>query len=137
VFLGVYWCASAFGYLVSVLSPPSMSQLLGVVTIFSNAMFAGGQPTLRVMRQKFIPLSIMPFLSFMRYALEALYVMEVRNYSAVVALQGLSLASIVEANFGYDLDAFPRNVAVIFACGLIVRGLALSCMLILHRDKKL
>ena len=43
VFLGCYYCGSATGYLVSVISPPSLSQVLGVTVIFANSMFAGAR----------------------------------------------------------------------------------------------
>jgi hypothetical protein len=79
IFLGVYWCASAYGYIVAVVCPPSLAQLLGVTAIFANSMFAGGQPTLKSMQEKFIPLCYLPAVSFMRWSLEALYVNEVRT----------------------------------------------------------
>jgi hypothetical protein len=45
-------------------------------------------------------LSIFCCVSYMRYALEALYVGEVINYNDVVALQGLSLDKMVDELFG-------------------------------------
>lgn len=94
VFLGCYYCGSATGYLVSVISPPSLSQVLGVTVIFANSMFAGARicsrvscsycgsgcpaagesPTLKTMQSKVPPLCYLPSLSFMRFSLEALYV---------------------------------------------------------------
>lgn len=43
VLLGVYFCSSAIGYLVSVLVPGPNAQLLGVVCVFSFTIFAGTQ----------------------------------------------------------------------------------------------
>lgn len=77
VYATVYWCASGVAYLVSVLAPAGVQQLIGVTVVFAAAMFAGGQPTLAAMRLKAIPLRYLPPLSFMRYALEAVYVGEV------------------------------------------------------------
>lgn len=136
VFAGVYWCSSALGYLVSVVAPASLAQLCGVIAVFSNAQFSGGSPTLVEMQQKFIPLRWFPWVSYMRYALEALYVGEVSAYSNVVSLQGLSLAEIVKTNFGYDLDAFPHDVLALFLFGLGIRIIALLLMTFLHQDKK-
>jgi hypothetical protein len=54
IFLGVYWCASAYGYLVAVLCPPSLAQLLGVTAIFANSMFAGGLSAAKVVNQELL-----------------------------------------------------------------------------------
>ena len=67
VFLGLYYCAMGYSYLVSIVAPPSLCQLVGVVAIFSNAMFAGGMPTLKQLENKWPPLCYMPSISFMRY----------------------------------------------------------------------
>ena len=45
--LGVYYVAASFAYIVSIVAPPGLAQLVGVVTIFSNSMFAGGAPVLK------------------------------------------------------------------------------------------
>lgn len=41
ILLGAYWCGSAYGYVVGVLAPPSLAQLLGVVVVFVSAVFSG------------------------------------------------------------------------------------------------
>ena len=48
---GVYYVAAGFSYIVSILAPPSLAQLVGCVTIFSNSMFAGGAPVLKQLQQ--------------------------------------------------------------------------------------
>lgn len=136
VFFACYWCASAFAYLVTVLSPAALAQLLGVVVIFSNAQFGGGAPTLKQLQAKFIPLCYLPSLSYIRYALEALYVMEVSPYEQIVALQGLDLSSIVSSTFGFDLASFGKNLGIVLAIGVIVRLLALVAMIAKDRHKK-
>lgn len=97
VFLSLQWTATAMGYLVSIVSPAAMAQLVGVVFTFSCAMFAGGMPTLKVrpclckrsgdcvpqrsyalprlwqqLYAKIPPLCWLPYISSNRYALEAL-----------------------------------------------------------------
>ena len=47
----MYYVAAGFSYLVSILAPPSLAQLVGCVTIFSNSMFAGGAPVLKQLMQ--------------------------------------------------------------------------------------
>ncbi len=83
------------------------------------------------------PLCWLPRVSFCRFALEALYVVEVREYKAQVAIQGVDLAQLVSSNFGYDLGAYSTDVAILFAIGLVVRALAVLCMCVLHSEKKL
>lgn len=50
VLLGLYYTSTGYGYLVSIVAPPSLAQLVGVVAIFGNAMFAGGMPVLKVLQ---------------------------------------------------------------------------------------
>ncbi len=119
--MGVNWCAAAFGYLTSVLSPPALAQLLGVVAIFANAQFAGGAPTLIEMAGKVPPLCWLPAVSFARYALEALYVAEVAEFQQAVAVQGVDLTQLLRNNFGYDIAAYGKDVAILFGIGLVVR----------------
>jgi hypothetical protein len=77
------------------------------------------------MREKFIPLNWAPLVSYMRYALEQQYVMEVRHYADVVALQGVVLAAMVRDNLGFDLSATcppsgatrPSCLASAWCCG--------------------
>lgn len=51
VLLGVYFCSSAIGYLVSVVVHGPIAQLLGVVAVFSFTMFAGSQVRRRAARR--------------------------------------------------------------------------------------
>lgn len=136
VFFVVYQCAAAFGYLISVLVPGSAAQLAGVTTIFGFATFAGAQPTLKEMLSRFVPLCYMPSISFMRYALEAIYSIEVETYRNIVALQGLDLDAVVEDTLGFDITTFAQNLTILGTFGLVVRGLALVAMLLKDREKK-
>jgi hypothetical protein len=88
VLVSVYYTAAGYAYLVSVIVPAALAQLVGVVTIFANSMFAGGAPVLKQLwavrvlasfagaiesfhafpncycRQLFIPLRWFPIFSF-------------------------------------------------------------------------
>lgn len=57
-------------------------------------------------------------------------------YESVVDVQGVNLANMVRDNFGYELGAFARDTAAVFAFGIGLRLIALACMLVFHRDKK-
>ena len=39
--VGVYYASGGIGYIVSILVAPEVSQLIGVITVFSFAMFSG------------------------------------------------------------------------------------------------
>jgi len=137
VMLGLYYTATAFGYIVSIAAPPSLAQLMGVVAVFGCAMFAGGMPTLKILYTKFIPLCWLPWVSYVRYALEALYVGEVINYEDIVELQGVNLAKHLRDTFGYDLYAYSRDVAALFGFGVFLRLVAMVLMIVLDRKKKM
>ena len=136
-FLGVNFCASALGHVTAVLSPPALAQLVGVVSVFANAQFAGGAPTLVALRAKAAPLRWLPALSYARYALEALYTAEVSPWRAAVALQGVDQAALVRDNFGFELDAWARDVAILFGIGFVLRAVALAALLLCDSAKKL
>lgn len=116
VLLALYYVATGLGYFVSVVSPKEMSQLVGVVFVFCSgvcvcvslslsarlhlvmppfphaprrhtAMFGGGMPTLKVLEGKMPPIRWMPYISFIRYALEAMYVGEIVEYKKIIQLQ--------------------------------------------------
>lgn len=135
-FLGVYFCASGIGHITAIAAPPSLAQLVGVVATFSFAMFSGGQPTLREMQGKWIPLRWAPSISFLRYALEALYVGEVQEYAAAVQTQGVDLAQLVDSNFGYDINAYSKDIAIVFAYGVALRLVAIAVLHVMHSNKK-
>lgn len=62
---------------------------------------------------------------------------QVRFYEDVVAVQGVDLAAEVSQNFGWVLDAGPRDIAIVFAFGVGLRVCAVGAMLLMNRDKKL
>jgi hypothetical protein len=135
VFCGVYWCASAFAYLTSILASPALAQLLGVTLVFANAMFAGAGPTYQEMKDLGPPLGYLPEISYMRYGLEAIYVGEVTQFQADVSGAGLSLDTMVQA-LGFDMTSFNLNIGVLFVFGLVLRLLSCLAMCVCDRDKK-
>lgn len=134
--VGVYFNAAGIAYIVSIVTPPALSQLVGVVCIFACSMYAGGGPVLAALYEKFIPLCWIPYISFMRYSLEALYVQEVVQYRSVVELQHVNLDDHVHSTLGYDTDAFARDVAILFAFGFFWRLVGVVLMVVWDREKK-
>ena len=136
VFLGLYYCSMGFAYLVAAAVPPDLAQLTGVVAVFSNAMFAGGMPTLKQLLAKFAPLCWLPHISFMRYALEAFYVSEASQWQEIASLMDLSLPDFIKDTYGYQMNAFTKDILIMFLIGFVVRVMAFLALLLLHRDKK-
>ena len=85
---------------------------------------------------KIPPLCWLPYISYNRYALEALYVGEIVEYQDIVELQGVDLAAQTYDTFGYRLDAYSQDVAIMFAFGVVFRLLAVLVMIVKDRDKK-
>lgn len=137
IMLGMYFTSVGYAHLVAVVAPSALAQLLGVVAVFGNAMVAGGAPPLKQMEDKFFPLNVLPSVSYIRYALEAMYVGEVVEYKELVTLQGINLESHLEDTFGYDIGAYGRDVACIFLIGVVVRVMAVVIMWLKDKNKKL
>lgn len=58
------------------------------------------------------------------------------EYKSIVELQGVDLAKSVYDTFGYELDAYSRDVAIMFLFGLVFRLLAIAAMALKDQDKK-
>mmetsp|Transcript_64104 Transcript_64104/g.139514 ORF Transcript_64104/g.139514 Transcript_64104/m.139514 type:complete len:163 (+) Transcript_64104:1-489(+) len=131
IFFGVYWTAAGFGYLISVIVPPSQAQLAGVLSVLSNMMFSGANPRFHQLKELLGGLLLYPtYLSFIRWAQEAFYVGEVRQYADIFDVEGgLSY-------YSYSLDDLPLCLGMLFLIGFVVRFLALLALIIFHRDKK-
>lgn len=52
-------------------------------------------------------------------------------------MQGVNLEKHLKDTFGYDLNAYGRDVAVLFAFGLALRLLTVIIMWLKDRSKKL
>ena len=115
----------------------AVSQLAGVVTVFSFSLFSGGSVTLPTLETRAIPLRWLPSLSFMRYALEALYVGEAQEWRRVNELMGVDTEAIVRSTFGFELDRYWRDVGLLFANALFMRVVAVAVMHLRDRARKL
>jgi ABC-type multidrug transport system ATPase subunit len=132
-----YFTSTGLGYLVSILTPPSLAQLVGVVTVFSFAQFAGGAPTLPQLYTKVPPLCWLPWVSYVRYALEAQYTAEADQWKDLVTIQGVNMEQHVQDTFGFTLGAWPKDILIVLAFGLAFRILAAVTLWLKDRDKKL
>ncbi len=51
-------------------------------------------------------------------------------------MQHVDLAAHVKDTYGYELDAYGRDVAAIFGIGILVRIIACAIMIVIDREKK-
>jgi len=73
---------------------------------------------------------ILPNLSLLRWASEAVYTIEIETYIGFYDIsQGIKF-------FGYNLNNFKLDLAMLFVLGLTFRLLAFLLLLLLNRDKK-
>ena len=80
------------------------------------------------------PLVACVSLSAVRYSLEALYVGEVVQYKQLFVIQNVDLASHVKDTYGFDIDAYNTDVAVVIVIGLLIR--IIGCVVMWAVDKK-
>merc|ERR1711974_266386 len=90
LFVVVYGCASGIAYAISVLCPNSIAQLVGVLVVLVCMMFSGADPTLPQLRDKELlggVLYIPTFTSYIRWAQEAYYKLEISKYKGIYDTQ--------------------------------------------------
>lgn len=130
VLVVLQFATTGLGYLVSIVVPGGLAQLAGVVVVLVFSMFGGSRPTLVQIKSMFVLLQAMPYASYIRWAQEALYLEEIREWGQVVNIQpSLNL-------FDYHLDDYQLCMVLTLVFGVIFRVLALVAMTTLHRDQK-
>ena len=130
VIVVLQFATTGLGYLVSIVVPGGLAQLAGVVVVLVFSMFGGSRPTLVQIKSMFVLLQVMPYASYIRWAQEALYLEEIREWGEVVNIQpSLNL-------FDYHLDDYELCMILTLVFGVVFRCLALIAMVALHRDQK-
>jgi len=130
IFIVVQFSSVGIGYLVSVLVKPQVSQLTGVVTILVFMMFSGPKPPLPQLKTMPIPVPYVPYISFLRWGQEAVYITEVNQYRNVYNIStGLEV-------LGYSSDNYRMDLVMMLSLGIAFRIFAFIFMVILNRDKK-
>lgn len=132
VLVVVQFATTGLGYLVSIFIPGALAQLGGVVAVLVFAMFGGSRPTLVEIQQMFVLLQAMPYLSYIRWGQEALYLEEIGMWNEV---EGVNIKPSL-ALFDYHLDDYNMCMLATLAFGVGFRVLALIGMHALNRDQK-
>ena len=80
----VYWTAAGYGYLISIVVPPSMAQLFAVLSVLFNMMFSGALPRFEQLQKILGGVLYYPtFISYIRWSQEAFYLHEIREYDGL------------------------------------------------------
>jgi len=137
-FLVTYYVSAAWAYLVAIALPRSNAVVVGASIVFANLLLGGSVITLVDFNSRTPPLNVAPAASYIRYALEALYVGEVQLYVAPFAVCCGSMATYVSNAYGYRLGwaGYGRNLVILLGYGLALRVLALAVLLLKDRRKK-
>jgi len=130
IVLLIQFTSTGIGYLVSIVVAPTVAQLTAVVVVLICVMFSGARPTLPQMKTMPFPMPYVPYISYMRWAEEAIYITEIGRFQDVYDVTtGLNL-------FGYSLENFTEDMTMILALGLAFRIIAYVLLEILNRDKR-
>ena len=126
------FATTGLGYVVSIVAPAGLSQLAGVVVVLVFTMFGGARPTLVEIQQMFPLLHVMPYLSYIRWAQEAMYLTEMSEWHQI---KGVDIEPSLKL-FDYHLEDFTLCMIVVLVFGVGFRVVALVAMLALHREQK-
>lgn len=120
--LGAVWAASGLGYLiVFATASAERAQFVAAGTIIVITIFSGGTTPLPQLRAAVTDyLYPLTELSFLRFALEAEYVGEIRHYSGVYNITGALVLH------GYSIDRYATCQRVVWAHGAAYRAAALA-----------
>eukprot|EP00656_Telonema_subtile_P054164 TRINITY_DN801_c0_g2_i2.p1 TRINITY_DN801_c0_g2~~TRINITY_DN801_c0_g2_i2.p1 ORF type:complete len:134 (-),score=49.56 TRINITY_DN801_c0_g2_i2:229-630(-) len=114
VYLTLQWCAEGLGYMFSVLVEPSKAQLLTIVTVMLSSTISGAYPSLRELKDEH--LGVFAGLSMQRWAMEALYVLELHSMGYDEdTLRGMAQEQ------GYAYDGVGIDFAALLAIGTVLR----------------
>jgi len=135
-YLGTYLTCQGLGFLVSLLFPRGNTVVIGCTVVFVALIFGGTVITLNDFQGRFVPLNLAPYVSFIRYALEALYVGELANFSAAAALFGIDLSAYALTALGWTVGTYGKNVGILFGYAAGAHVAALAAIVLVDRDKR-
>jgi ABC-type multidrug transport system ATPase subunit len=138
-FLGTYLAAAGFSYLVAILLPRSNVVVTACVVIFVNVILGGTFITLNEFKSKPVPMNLAPSVSYIRYALEALFAAELNCFVGSSAVLSVDLALYADSIYGFQLGqvAISRDTGILFGIAGALHLLGLLGLVLAERGKKL
>ncbi|EFC41188.1 predicted protein [Naegleria gruberi] len=115
----MHFTTFGLGSLVSVVVPLDLIQLATAVSILVSQLVSGSKPTLPQMKKIIPPLFWISCISYIRYAQEALYLIEIKYYKDI-----FDISSSLEM-FDYHLEDLDYCIFMIPVFGIVFRLLTL------------
>jgi ABC-type multidrug transport system ATPase subunit len=134
VLLGTTFVSYSIGYIVSIIAPSSLAQLVGVVVVFCMSAFDGASPTIPNLHKSPPPLSWgFEHLSYLTPALKAFYDNEAEMWINTAESAHIDMVSFAKTYFGYDRHQYNTSILILFSWGIFFR--ILGALLISCKDK--
>eukprot|EP01155_Anaeramoeba_flamelloides_P023511 Anaeramoba_flamelloidesa807698_426.p1 GENE.a807698_426~~a807698_426.p1 ORF type:complete len:1402 (+),score=332.06 a807698_426:290-4207(+) len=129
VLLLIQLTGSALGQLISVLFPASVSQLAAAVIVLISSLVSGLNPPLKEV-SKMVIINIFHYTSFLRYAQEAFFILEIDKYDDVYNLE------TTYDLYGYDSSRLGLNFGILVTISVLFRVFAYLLLRFKDRDKQ-
>ena len=138
VLLGTTFVSYSIGYIVSIVAPSSLAQLVGVVVVFCMSAFDGASPTLPNLHNSPPPLSWgFEHLSFLTPALKAFYDNEAEMWINTTKAAQIDMVDFSKENFGYDQGQYWVSILILFSWGIFFRIVGVLVLNLKDKNKKL
>ena len=130
IFLVTWFCATGFALVISIIVPPALATISTVVVIFGLSLFSSVAVRLVDLAKMWPPFSLISYVSFFRWLVEAYYTSEITHWSAIYKIESGMNA------MGYKLGNAALDFGIPIAMGVAMRVIALVCLELLHRDQR-
>jgi len=127
-----HFCISGLAQLLSVLVLYSKAQLFGVVVIMVQCCLSGFNPTLSGLKDISVVLYWMSQVSFPRWTMEALFLLNVWNFQPALKPVRDDQLDI----FSYDMNNFSKCMYVLAGMGVFWRCATLLALLFTNRQQR-
>jgi len=130
ILLGIQFASMGLGYIAATVVKPPTAPIVGVVLVFYSIITSGFNPTLNSLKNDYgLVGRIIPGVSFARWAMEAFYLAEVRQYEDIYMIQpGLVF-------WGYNKDYYWLDILLLIILGVVFRIAACVALRFVGRNK--
>ena len=150
VIFGVAYASYGMGYIITVLLPPSLSQVCAVVVVFCLAAFDTASPTIPQLREALPPFNFqvgvspdfrwgygIEYVTYLTPALKSFYDNEQAGWKEIVDTANVDITRFSIDNLGMYPGDFDWNIWILVAWGVVLRLVAVAAMVLSDSNKKL
>jgi len=115
LYVSIYFTCAGLAYVVSIVAPPNLAQLVGVLVILTFMMFSGANPTLDALKKNPLMGKVLFYPSYgslFRWTQELYYLIEVRPYNPSQATLAL---------YSYNFDDVSVCIAGVIVLAIVFR----------------